>query len=107
MLALNPALDMDRFHAGYTTCATEVSHKGVDANKLTLSYIERDPASGPKSHRCTICGKTGNDRSNLRRHVESVHFPESFQFDCKYCGKVYNAKNSLYVHISTYHRDQK
>ena len=80
---------------------------GVDANKLTLSYIEKDPASGPKSHRCTICGKTGNDRSNLRRHVESVHFPESFQFDCKYCGKVYNAKNSLYVHISTYHRDQK
>ena len=25
MLALNPALDLDRFHAGYTTCATEVS----------------------------------------------------------------------------------
>jgi len=82
-------------------------HKGVDANKLTLSYIEKDPASGPRSHRCTICGKTGNDRSNLRRHVESVHFPESFQYDCKFCGKVYNAKNSLYVHISTYHRDQK
>merc|ERR1711923_455244 len=34
MLALNPALDMDRFHAGYTTCATEVSRAlastGVD-----------------------------------------------------------------------------
>jgi hairy-and-enhancer-of-split protein len=25
MLALNPVLDMDRFHAGYTACATEVS----------------------------------------------------------------------------------
>ena len=25
MLALNPALDLDRFHAGYTACATEVS----------------------------------------------------------------------------------
>jgi hairy-and-enhancer-of-split protein len=25
MLSLNPALDLDRFHAGYTTCATEVS----------------------------------------------------------------------------------
>jgi len=81
--------------------------KGLDGNKLTLSYIEKDPASGPKSHRCTICGKTGNDRSNLRRHVESVHFPQSFQYDCKYCGKVFNAKNSLYVHISTHHRDQK
>merc|ERR1711981_315074 len=34
MLALNPALDMDRFHAGFTTCATEVSRTlastGVD-----------------------------------------------------------------------------
>merc|ERR1711936_130155 len=34
MLTLNPALDMDRFHAGYTTCATEVSRTlastGVD-----------------------------------------------------------------------------
>lgn len=25
MLTLNPALDLDRFHAGYTACATEVS----------------------------------------------------------------------------------
>merc|ERR1712088_1253286 len=25
MLSLNPALDMDRYHAGYTACATEVS----------------------------------------------------------------------------------
>merc|ERR1711942_643935 len=34
MLALNPSLDLDRFHAGYTTCATEVSRTlastGVD-----------------------------------------------------------------------------
>ena len=34
MLALNPSLDLDRFHAGYTTCATEVSRSlaatGVD-----------------------------------------------------------------------------
>merc|ERR1712106_467122 len=34
MLTVNPSLDMDRFHAGYTTCATEVSRSlaatGVD-----------------------------------------------------------------------------
>merc|ERR1712217_857386 len=34
ILSLNPALDMDRFHAGYTPCATEVSRTlastGVD-----------------------------------------------------------------------------
>merc|ERR1712240_290859 len=36
MLTLNPALDLDRFHAGYTTCATEVSRSlastGVDVS---------------------------------------------------------------------------
>ena len=34
MLSLNPGLDLDRFHAGFTTCATEVSRSlassGVD-----------------------------------------------------------------------------
>merc|ERR1712058_51455 len=34
MLAVNPGLDMDRYRAGYTTCATEVSRclavSGVD-----------------------------------------------------------------------------
>ena len=34
MLSLNPGLELDRFHAGYTTCATEVSRAlastGVD-----------------------------------------------------------------------------
>ena len=34
MLSLNPQLDLDRFHAGFTTCATEVSRSlastGVD-----------------------------------------------------------------------------
>merc|ERR1712176_1152294 len=36
MLALNPSVEMDRFRAGYTTCATEVSRSlastGVDVN---------------------------------------------------------------------------
>ena len=45
MLALNPALDLDRFHAGYTTCATEVSKclasTGVDITlgSLLMSHL--------------------------------------------------------------------
>ena len=78
-------------------------------NQLTLSYIEKDERTenGKHLHRCTLCGKTGKDRSNMRRHVESVHFPSSFQFECNYCEKVFNAKNNLYVHISTQHRTEK
>ena len=35
-------------------------------------YIVKDPANGTKMHKCTICGKQGQDRGNLRKHVENV-----------------------------------
>jgi len=84
----------------------------VDANKddvvKTLSqYIEKDPSSGPKAHKCTLCGKVSQDRSNIRKHVENIHFPNSFLYSCKFCGKTFNARNNMYVHVSTFHRDMK
>merc|ERR1712026_438203 len=45
MLASNPSLEMDRFHAGYTACATEVSRTlastGVDlsAGSRIMSHL--------------------------------------------------------------------
>ena len=69
-------------------------------------YIEKDPESGPKAQKCKLCGKVGNDRGNLRKHVENIHFPGSFEYYCKYCGKSFNAKNNMYFHISKMHRDQ-
>ena len=86
-----------------------VDQTNVSSSQLTLSYIEKHENSedGKPLHRCTLCGKTGKDRSNLRRHVESVHFPASFHYNCQYCEKVFNAKNTLNVHISRHHRDQK
>jgi len=69
-------------------------------------YIEKDPDSGPKAQKCKLCGKVGNDRGNLRKHVENIHFPGSFVYYCKFCGKSFNAKNNMYFHISKTHRDQ-
>merc|ERR1712203_1012322 len=45
MLAVNPGLDMDRYRAGYTTCATEVSrclmsHLGHKLNTIETSRHE-------------------------------------------------------------------
>jgi len=79
--------------------------KGADP-KSFYDYIEKD-LSGPKAHKCTICGKVGKDRGNLRKHVENIHFPGSFEYLCKFCGKSFNAKNNMYFHISTTHRDQQ
>ena len=40
MLSLNPALDMDRFHAGFTTCATEVS-RNLASSRVDISIRSR------------------------------------------------------------------
>jgi hairy and enhancer of split, invertebrate len=44
MLAMNPGLDLDRFHAGYTACATEVS------KCLASTGVDISVGSGLMSH---------------------------------------------------------
>merc|ERR1712045_61517 len=39
MLAVNPGLDMDRYRAGYTTCATEVSRCLASTGSRLMSHL--------------------------------------------------------------------
>ncbi len=57
-----------------------------------------------KVFECSLCGKHGKDRGNLRKHVENIHFPGSFIYKCKYCSEEYNTRNLLNLHISNMHR---
>jgi len=82
--------------------------KGGEPDRSILhEYIKKELINGRSLCVCTMCGKSNSQKQNLMNHVESVHFPNMFTYNCKYCGKTYNAKNSLYVHMSTSHRDQK
>ena len=67
-------------------------------------YIVKDPESGPKMHKCTICGKQGSDRGNLRKHVENIHFPGLLVYTCKHCGLTFDKRNSLYKHTNSAHK---
>jgi len=67
--------------------------------KLLYEYIVRHPEAGPKAHKCTVCGKIGNDRGNLRKHVESLHFPGAFRYSCKYCQEEFDTKTKLNNHV--------
>merc|ERR1712002_193088 len=55
MLSLNPALDLDRFHAGFTTCATEVSRSlassGVDISRVAPLSVRVPEQRVPKHMR--------------------------------------------------------
>merc|ERR1712008_129671 len=52
MLSLSPALDLDRFHAGFTTCATEVS-RSLASSGRHLHWVEADgpPWTQAQHHR--------------------------------------------------------
>ena len=68
-------------------------------DKQLYEYIIRYPEGGPRAHRCTMCGKVGNDRGNLRKHVESLHFPGSFVYTCKHCSEDFDTKTKLNNHV--------
>ena len=97
MLAMNPGLDMDRFHAGYTACATEVSkclastgvdvkvgsnlmsHLGHKLNTIETCRVSplrvRVPGSPPGSD----CGySSGRDSSPSPSSTTTAVSPKSF-----------------------------
>ena len=68
-------------------------------HRLLYQYIVKDDFQ-PNWHKCTMCGKSGKDRGNLRKHVENIHFPGTFNYQCKYCFENFSTRNSLNIHIS-------
>jgi hypothetical protein len=53
-------------------------------------------------YRCTVCGKTRRDKTDIRRHIET-HLEGVFH-PCNLCGKVSRSSDALRVHVSAYHR---
>ena len=69
--------------------------------KVFYQYIVQ--SSGSKQWECTVCGKEGNDRGNLRKHVENIHFPGTFSYSCKYCCETLSSRTALNHHITLKH----
>jgi len=45
---------------------------------------------------CPVCSKS--IVTNLKRHMEDIHFPG--EFPCPHCGKIFSSKNKLASHVS-------
>jgi len=52
---------------------------------------------------CMVCGRSSNNRTNIRNHVET-HVAD-VRFNCDLCGKQYKTRNSLSVHKSLHHKN--
>ena len=68
-----------------------------------LSYCTK--TSDTNKWACAVCGQFSHSRRYLvRNHVESKHFPASFEYHCEICHKICNTKKALEVHIFERHR---
>ena len=56
---------------------------------------------------CNLCVKISNSRSDSFKHVESVHYPGSFQYECAKCGDKFGTKNKLVRHRWRVHSSKK
>ena len=65
-----------------------------------LNYVEPCEVG----FQCSICGKTSGSKREARNHVESIHFPSSFVYECDHCGRQFNSLNTRNVHISRNHK---
>ena len=82
-----------------------VKFTGPDPADL-LNYIERNDQTGV--YQCTICFNCSHkSRSNVRNHVESKHFPNTFQYRCPICEYQCSSQQSLLKHKSQKHRNLK
>jgi len=95
------------FEGGMTD--TGLSH-GQDPSKGKVfsspeelfQYVVKHPVKG---YQCSICEKYKSPaRVNVRNHVESKHFPNTFEYACEYCGKIMYSKNYKDTHISMNHK---
>ena len=53
---------------------------------------------------CCVCGQESTVKTDISRHVESVHIANHPGYECSYCGSIVKSKNALRMHISRNHK---
>ena len=56
---------------------------------------------------CSLCGKITNQKKYAFSHVENIHFPGSYEYECDQCGEKFDTKNKVYQHRSLVHNSKK
>ena len=58
----------------------------------------------PGGVKCTICGKISATSSNLKKHVENIHFPGSYVYKCDHCKEEFSTRNMYFLHMYRVHK---
>ena len=55
---------------------------------------------------CNLCGKISRDRTTSFRHVEALHFPGSFEYECDQCDEKFDTNDKWRKHRSRVHSNK-
>ena len=80
----------------------------IAALLVGLDYVPTNPAEldqfverSELGYSCNICASFSHaSRSNVRNHVESQHFPNTFVYTCDLCQKQCKSRQALQQHKS-------
>ena len=76
---------------------------------MLQQYIEKvaeGDSKGKYHYQCTICGKMNGQKIHTENHIESIHFPGSFEYKCKYCAMTFPGRNMMYMHVNKIHKGE-
>lgn len=59
----------------------------------------KNPETKKTIYRCKKCGKTGRSRTDVSKHVLSVHAEPTFE-KCEHCNRVFRNAPSLHTHLT-------
>ena len=83
-------------------CVQKVKEKNISGD--LLQYVTQVPI-GPDSGKfmCSLCGKINAQKIHTLNHIESIHYPGTYEYSCKYCDLKFNGRNKLYIHVNQAH----
>ena len=56
---------------------------------------------------CNLCGKISINKWKAFEHVEAIHFPGSYEYECDRCDRKFDTKHKWYIHRSRVHSSKK
>jgi len=93
----------DQSYAGGldTSMTGAEGNKGGEFTPQKPEDLDQFIGRGELGYNCEVCAQFSHaSKSNVRNHIESKHFPNTFFYNCSICNKTCNSRQALQQHKS-------